>query len=63
MKRGNKMKKWAGYVAITVFVIVLLSTWVAIYTTWRDCSSTGGTTVRGLFWLECINQMPHIIKP
>ena len=37
-------------ILIAVVVIVLIGMW----STWRDCSATGGTTVRGLFGLECI---------
>lgn len=48
------MKKWAEYGATILIVIVLLSTCAAMYTTWHDCSAAGGTTVRGLLWLECV---------
>lgn len=48
------MDKWlirAAAAAVAVFVAVVA---VGMYSTWRECSAAGGTTVRGMFGLECI---------
>ena len=38
-------------IALIVFAAVVL--W-AMFQTAVDCHTTGGTVVRGVFWLECI---------
>ena len=48
------MGKWIERAALAVMAVVLLVVLVGMYATWRDCSAVGGTTVRGLFGLECI---------
>lgn len=50
------MAKWierAIAAALYLFAAIVV---VGMYSTWRDCTAAGGTTVRGLFGLECINQ-------
>ena len=48
------MGKWLERGAIAAAVIVVAVVLIGMYATWRDCSAAGGTTVRGLFGLECI---------
>ena len=48
------MSKWTERSAIAVVLIVVAVTGVGMYAKWRDCTRAGGTTVRGLFGLECI---------
>jgi hypothetical protein len=42
-------------IAIAAVVAIVL---VGMYSEWHACSAAGGTTVRGLFKLECINPKP-----
>ena len=48
------MGKWTRRLAIAVLVAVLIVILIGMHATWRDCTAAGGTTVRGLFGLECI---------
>ena len=48
------MGKWTERTAIAAFVVVVVVVLIGMHSTWRDCTAAGGTTVRGLFWLECI---------
>ena len=48
------MGKWTRRTAIAVLVAVLIVILIGMHATWRDCTAAGGTTVRGLFGLECI---------
>jgi hypothetical protein len=48
------MGKWTERAAIAVLVAVVVVVLIGMHGTWRDCKAAGGTTVRGLFWLECI---------
>ena len=50
------MGKWTERAVIAVLLAVLAVAGIGMYATWRDCSAAGGTTVRGLFGLECIKQ-------
>jgi hypothetical protein len=38
---------------IALFAFAAVTLW-AMFNTAADCHSTGGTVVRGMFWLECI---------
>jgi len=38
---------------IAFFAFVAVTLW-AMFHTAVDCHNTGGTVVRGMFWLECI---------
>ena len=50
------MNKWAErlfyVVALAVIVIVIIGS----YAIWRDCTDSGGITVRGVFGFECIRK-------
>ena len=48
------MNKWLERGAIAAVLLILAVVAIGMYATWRDCKATGGTTVRGLFCLECI---------
>ena len=48
------MGKWIELAAIAVVAVFMVVTLIGIYAQWRDCNEAGGTTVRGLFGLECI---------
>lgn len=48
------MKYLLERVAITVLLAVVVVVLIGMYTTWRDCNALGGTTVRGMFGLVCI---------
>lgn len=52
------MKKTLNYLAMAALAAVVLITLFGMYSEWRTCSADGGTTVRGLFKLECINPKP-----
>lgn len=42
----------AGKVFSIVFLVIFF---IALANSYMDCSEKGGTSVRGLFWLECVN--------
>ena len=46
-------REFIGAVLTAIFLAVCF---VAALLEWRQCSERGGTTVRGLFWLECIDR-------
>lgn len=48
------MGKWAERAALVALAAVVAVVLIGMYSTWRDCYAAGGTTVRGLFGLECI---------
>ena len=48
------MGKWTERAAIAVLVAVVTVVLIGMHATWRDCTAAGGTTVRGLFGLECV---------
>ena len=48
------MKRLLDRLAITVLLAVVVVVLIGMYTTWRDCNAAGGTTVRGMFGLVCI---------
>jgi len=48
------MGKWIERVVIAAMVALLVVVCIGMYATWKECQSLGGTTVRGLFGLECI---------
>ena len=48
------MGKWIERAVIAVLVLIAVVVVIGMHTTWRDCTAAGGTTVRGLFSLECI---------
>lgn len=48
------MDKWLIRAAVAVALVFVAVVCVGMYSTWRECSAAGGTTVRGLFGLECI---------
>ena len=50
MGKWTKRAAIATLVAVVVVVVVL----IGMHATWRDCTAAGGTTVRGLFGLDCI---------
>ena len=50
------MNKWLERGAIAAVLLILAVAAIGMYATWRYCKATGGTTVRGLFGLECIKQ-------
>lgn len=50
------MRKWIDYMVVALALIVMVITCVGMYSTWRDCTTSGGTTVRGLFGLECMRR-------
>jgi uncharacterized membrane protein len=35
-------------------IVIMIVTLIGLYSTKRECMEIGGTTARGLFWLECI---------
>jgi hypothetical protein len=41
-------------IALAAGLTILAIAWSAILHTVAQCHAAGGTTVRGLFWLECI---------
>lgn len=41
-------------VAIIVLVLFMLWHFVTMFTGWRTCSADGGTYVRGMFGMECV---------
>ena len=41
-------------IALAVFLSILSVALWALFHTAAQCHAVGGTTVRGLFWLECI---------
>ena len=47
----NRYRAIATVVALGILVLAL---W-AMFHTVAQCNAIGGTTVRGLFWLECIH--------
>ena len=53
-EREARMGKWTERSAIAAVLIVVVVTGVGMYAKWRDCTRSGGTTVRGLFGLESI---------
>lgn len=40
--------------AITLIAIIIVLFASTLATTYKECSSNGGTPVRGVFWLECV---------
>lgn len=48
------MGKWTRRAVIAAVVAVVAIVLTGMHSAWRDCADAGGTTVRGLFWLECI---------
>ena len=48
------MGKWTKRAAIATLVAVVVVVLIGMHATWRDCTAAGGTTVRGLFGLDCI---------
>ena len=50
------MGKWTERAVIAALLTVLWVVGIGIYATLRDCTAAGGTTVRGLFGLECIKR-------
>jgi hypothetical protein len=49
------VSKWIARLLIAAMVAVSVVVCVGMYTTWKECQARGGTTVRGLFGLVCIN--------
>ena len=47
------MSNHARSFALTLLLPLALLLW-ALFHTAAQCHAAGGTTVRGLFWLECI---------
>jgi hypothetical protein len=37
-----------------IALLALAAVLAALWLTWRDCTQAGGTTVRGVLWLECV---------
>lgn len=52
------MNKWIEWAAIAAVLVLAIVVFIGAYSTWRQCMDAGGTTVRGLFWLECIQYRP-----
>lgn len=52
--RELDMNKLMERVATMVLVAVVAVCFLGMYVTWRNCTASGGTTVRGLFGLECV---------
>lgn len=48
------MGKWTERLVIAAMAVILVVVCIGMYTTWSDCKAAGGTTVRGMFGLECI---------
>ena len=48
------MGKWTERIVIAAIAVILVVVCIGMYSTWRDCTASGGTTVRGMFGLECI---------
>ena len=48
------MSKWIERLCIAVLIVIMIVTLIGLYSTKRECMEIGGTTARGLFWLECI---------
>lgn len=48
------MSKWIERAAIAALVLIVVVVCIGMYATWSDCKAAGGTTVRGMFGLECI---------
>jgi hypothetical protein len=48
------MGKFLERAALVLLALILVVVLVGMYSTWRDCTEAGGTTVRGLFGLECV---------
>ena len=49
---GNKTE--AAVMAIIAFVAVVAA--VALYLDWQNCKESGGVSVRGILWMECIKR-------
>lgn len=43
-------------IAIAAVVVFIAVACIGMYYTWKNCDDAGGTTVRGLFQLECIKK-------
>jgi hypothetical protein len=48
------MGKWTERLVIAIVAMMVVVACIGMYSTWSDCKAQGGTTVRGLFGLECI---------
>ena len=48
------MGKWTRSAAAAALVLIVVVVLIGMHATWRDCTAAGGTTVRGLFGLECV---------
>jgi hypothetical protein len=48
------MSKLLERLCIAAAVLILIVTLIGMHSTWSECRAAGGTTVRGLFGLECI---------
>jgi hypothetical protein len=48
------MGKWTRSAAAAALVLIVVVVLTGMHSTWRDCTEAGGTTVRGLFGLECV---------
>lgn len=58
------MKTWIEHVALWSAIVVLVVVMIGMYSTWRKCEAAGGTTVRGLFGLECIcSRVGKLVNP
>lgn len=45
------------YTWTIIFLVITTIAWVTyLGVSWRDCSDDGGTYVRGLFKMECVNK-------
>jgi hypothetical protein len=47
---------WFGTFALIAAVTFVLG---AIAVSYSGCRTAGGTLVQGLFWFECVQQLPH----
>lgn len=47
--------KWAKLAALAALVVFVIVAAIGMHATWHKCKQAGGTTVRGLFGLECIH--------
>lgn len=48
------MKKWGELAVMVAALAVVATVLLGMYVTWRQCTDTGGATVRGPIGLECI---------
>ena len=47
------MVEYAAYALLLAVVVLLI---IVTYSSWRDCTDSGGTMVRGIFGFECIQR-------